>query len=475
MTRIDQPRVFLSTGERSGDHLVAEIARNLIAVNSQIEISAVAQAETRSLGIPCFADGTLISDVGNINPDIYKVWTRVFKKLITYLKERPPDVFIGVTHHGFNLALARQLRDDARKAGRPPPITVMVGPPEVWGWDFRLWVKKLLNDGLWKVAAGIKKDERLKIAPFYLKRGDSTLECFDYVFCLNSLEYQVYKSLSTKLGREKSAEQQQQLQLVGHPSQELESSSKQIFLAGERERIRRRCRVDVTHKLVGVFPGSRLGPIELLLPIMIQSAVSIAQKHPETVIVLSVSDSGFEGKILSIVDRLVQQCSNEVRVLVLAEEAESLLAACDYAVLSSGTITLQAACVGVPAVVAYTFRKSRFRWLLNLAVKQNCLPGTNIKAPFGLPNALLLSVDSVGGNLYREYTMENCKSDRIADGLEELFANPNARADVLKRAPLIFDCIRNPKAEDDAAAGSREAPMKTVAKFIADLAEQQAM
>lgn len=175
------------------------------------------------------------------------------------------------------------------------------------------------------------------------------------------------------------------VQYVGHPLVE------QCRGARSRNDVRRELGIADAEKLVGVFPGSRRQERRRHLPVFLDAARRMQTKYACKVLV--------SGPV---------QCDG---VIGFTGSATDALAACDAAIVKSGTVSLEAALMGVPSVIGY--RASA----LGYAVAK---PLIKLKW-IGLPNLLLDRA------VVPEFVQRELADEPVAQAVGELLGDGDAR------------------------------------------------
>lgn len=101
-------------------------------------------------------------------------------------------------------------------------------------------------------------------------------------------------------------------------------------------------------RLIAIFPGSRTKEIERNLPLHLRVAKTILNEYPDLTFGISVSDNRF----LPLIEKIIKQAEIKVE-LFSSERKEALMKTAFLAIAKSGTITLELALYGIPAVVTY--------------------------------------------------------------------------------------------------------------------------
>jgi lipid-A-disaccharide synthase len=159
---------------------------------------------------------------------------------------------------------------------------------------------------------------------------------------------------------------------VGHPLVDAVNSDLTI------EQAKQHFDFDVKNKVLGLFPGSRNSEVNALLPIMLQAAERIKQRHPNVTVVLPLAPGLTRETLAPLL------ANSSIRVELVEGEFYSLTKACDAIVAASGTVTLEIALLGVPhflvyrvAPLSYSILKRLVRvpyvGLCNIVTKQNII------------------------------------------------------------------------------------------------------
>ena len=223
-------KIFIVTGEHSGDMHAANVARHLFEIMPNIEIQAIGGENLKNAGVKLFSDHSKMSAMG-LSPKIILNHVRLGANLIKYLKnEYKPDLVLLIDYGVFNLKIAKHLH----KAGIKTNYYI---PPQVWA--SRKW--------------------RIKTIKKYIDR----------VFCIFPFEKNMYESYGIKTT------------YCGHPliSQLPEPTNKDDFFE--------KYELNKYKKLVAVFPGSRTFELKNLMSVFVQSANLLKKMHPDLQIVFS--------------------------------------------------------------------------------------------------------------------------------------------------------------------------------------------
>ena len=282
-------KLFIITGEYSGDRHAADVVKELKKINSDIEIEAVGGDNLKKEGVKLFCDHSKMSAMG-FNLKIILNHITLGRKIAKYLKDDyKPDMVLMVDYGGFNLNLSKVLKKYGIK------IYYYI-PPQIWA--SRKWRIKTVKKCISKV---------LTIFPFekemYEKEG------------INS-------------------------EFVGHPllAQMPEKADKDMFF--------KEYGFNKNKKLISIFPGSRVFEINNLLKLFLDSARIIRQKCPDVEFALCQAPSIKDNLIYSKMDEYKD-------IKVLKNKNYELLSVSDGLILASGTVALEAALYETPMIISY--------------------------------------------------------------------------------------------------------------------------
>lgn len=217
-------KLFIVTGEYSGDIHASHVVKALSDMDSSIVIEGVGGENMRNAGVKLFEDHSKMSSVG-LSPQIIINHIILGKKLVDYLKnEYKPDAVLMIDYGGFNIRVAGFLK----KAG----IKVLYYiPPQVWA-SRKGRIKKIKQN-------------------------------VDEVLCIFPFEKELYESYGIKC------------HYCGHPL------VSQLPAKANREEFFEKHGFDKSKKLVSIFPGSREFELKYLMNVFIKSAKILQKKHPE--------------------------------------------------------------------------------------------------------------------------------------------------------------------------------------------------
>lgn len=223
-------KVFIITGEYSGDIHASKVAKKLYELNPDIEIEGIGGENLKSAGVKLFSDQKKMGAVG-ISFGIIFNHILLGKKVVDYItKEFKPDLVLLTDYGAFNLNVAKFLK----KAGIK---TFYYIPPQVWA------------SRKWRINT-IKKN-------------------IDEVLCIFPFEKEMYESYGIKT------------HYCGHPL------VSQLPKKADRNEFFEKYNLDKNKKLVAVFPGSRKFELKQLMNVFVKTAQNLEKLHPDIQFVIS--------------------------------------------------------------------------------------------------------------------------------------------------------------------------------------------
>ncbi len=198
-----------------------------------------------------------------------------------------------------------------------------------------------------------------------------------------------------------------QAEWVGHPSLE------RVRPPEERAALRRKFGVGPDETLVALMPGSRRSEVRILAPRMAQAGALLRPERPVRLIAVVPREIASEARI-----------HLPASIQLLTDCATDLLAACDAAIVKTGTASLEAVLAGVPAVAIYDVSlATRIEWLLLWSWRA---------IPFlAMPNIILER------EVIPELIALNCRPEKIAAAMNHLLHDAAARAALQRDYELI--------------------------------------
>jgi len=316
------PRILIVTGEASGDLHGANLAKAIHSLDPSAQLVGIGGAGMRAAGVRLIPGVPQLDVMGLIGLSSVRAMLRRIWAIRRVLKAEAWDLVVLIDNPGLNFHFARV----AKAAGRRVLYYIA---PQVWAW----------------------RPGRMK----WIQRR------IDHVVVILPFERDLYRRAGVPCT------------FVGHPLLDVVAS------AYDRPALRRRFGLDEAAPVVGLLPGSRVAEINMLLPVLLETASRLAAHDPKTQFILAQASS--------VDDNLVQSLlkASPVPVKVVKEQASEVMAVSDVLLVASGTATLQAAVVGTPMILLYkttpvTYRLARWlirvKWigLVNLVAGRSVVP-----------------------------------------------------------------------------------------------------
>jgi len=193
---------------------------------------------------------------------------------------------------------------------------------------------------------------------------------------------------------------------VGHPVADV------IPLEPERVKARVSRGLAPEAPVVALLPGSRPSEAKFLALPFLQAAHIMRQQIPALRFVLPT-----HGLLKPVIDAAIAQTGMQAHVQVVMGRSHEVQAACDVALVASGTATLETALHKRPMVIAY-----KMQWLSwQIANRQRLLPWV------GLPNILC------NESLVPEFLQEQVQPKALAQAVMRWLDDPGAVTHIQQR------------------------------------------
>ena len=284
-------KIFILTGEPSGDKLASKVISKLKKDNPNIKYSCVGGIHLNSLGIKSIFDLKEITYIGftSVLLNILKI-----RKKINYTVEEiikfDPDILFSVDSPDFTLRVAEKV-----KSINPNIKTIHYVAPQVWVW----------------------REGRVKNFKKFL----------DHILLLFNFEKKYFDKENIKNT------------FVGHPLLETADNVKTDLSN----------LIDNKKKIISLFAGSRSSETGILLPILIDFIKLMNEKSKEYNFVFHATD---QNKNL-IKDEIKKINYNNIDVISDEKIKSHILSKSIFAVAKSGTVSLEICQAKVPSIIIY--------------------------------------------------------------------------------------------------------------------------
>jgi len=284
-------KIFVLTGEPSGDKLASTVISKLKSVNPEIEYLSVGGTHLKNLDIKSIYDLKEITYLGftSVLLNIFKIRSKINKTVDEIIKFNP-DILLSVDSPDFTLRVAEKVKKINNNIK-----TIHYVAPQVWVW---------------------RKNRVKKIKKF-----------IDHILLLFEFEKKYFDAEDINNT------------FVGHPLIERNQNNKTVI-----ENL-----LPKDKKIISLFPGSRNSETNVLLPILLDFVKLMNQKHNEYFFYIHATE---ENKNLIL--QQIKNFNFENIDIVSEENIKSkILSKSIFAVSKSGTVSLQICNFNVPSIIIY--------------------------------------------------------------------------------------------------------------------------
>jgi lipid-A-disaccharide synthase len=284
-------KIFVLTGEPSGDKLASTLISRLKLENSEIEYLSVGGTHLKNLGIKSIYDLKEITYLGftSVLFNIFKIRSKINKTVKEIVKFKP-DILLSVDSPDFTLRVAEKVKKINSNIK-----TIHYVAPQVWVW---------------------RKNRVKKIKKF-----------IDHILLLFEFEKKYFD------------EENINNTFVGHPLIERNQNNKTII-----DNI-----LPKNKKIISIFPGSRNSETNVLLPILLDFIKLMNKKHNEYFFYIHATD---ENKSL-ILEHVKKYNFDNIDIVSEENIKSEILSKSIFAVSKSGTVSLQICNFNVPSIIIY--------------------------------------------------------------------------------------------------------------------------
>ena len=316
-------KIFILTGEPSGDKLASKVIKEFKKNNSKIEYLSVGGENLEALGIKSIYDLKEITYIGftNVLKNIFKI-NRKINDTVKAIKDFKPDILFTVDSPDFTLRVAERL-----KKQDPKIKTVHYVAPQVWVW----------------------REGRVKKIKKFI----------DHILLLFNFEKPYFDK------------ENMSNEFVGHPLLDESSEGKidinQIF--------------EKNKALLSVFPGSRVSEIDTLMPILLNFIELMNNNHQDFIYIFHSTKQHYQ-----LIQNHIKSKDIKNYEIISDEKIKShILKKSVFAVAKSGTVSLEICKSKIPSVILYkmnfinylivrTLVKVKFANIINIVAKEEIIP-----------------------------------------------------------------------------------------------------
>ena len=316
-------KIFVLTGEPSGDKLASKVIAQLKKSREDIEYLSIGGEHLKALGIKSIYELNDVTYLGftNVLFNIFKIRKKI-NEAVEKIIEFNPEVLFSVDSPDFTLRISKKI-----KKIKPAIKTIHFVSPKVYVWR-KGRVKKLKSF----------IDHMLLLFPFEKKYYD---------------------------------EENMKSTFIGHPL--LESVTKD--------------KIDINQiikndkKIFSIYPGSRASEIKILLPILFNFIKLMNEKHKDMIFIFhSTTEYNLQIKNLLLKENLKNCeviCDDKIKSEILKKSI--------FAIAKSGTVSLEICNFRIPSIIIYKMNrlnffivkslvKVKFANIINIAANREIIP-----------------------------------------------------------------------------------------------------
>ena len=295
-------------------------------------------------------------------PEIFAIRRKLRRRLL----EARPSLFIGVDAPDFNLGLERKLKH----AGIP---TVHYVSPSLWAWR---------GGRMSAIAASVSK--MLVLFPF---------------------EEPLYRKAGVPVA------------YVGHPLSDASPDTDPTEVAREQ------LRLPAARKVIALLPGSRQSEVRYMAPTFVHTARQIAARQAAVHFLVPLVSR--ETRVI-FEEAVYAAGAGDLPLSILFGHAREAIAACDVALVASGTATLETALARKPMVITYKMAELTY----HLMKRMGYIPWV------GLPNVI------AGEFVVPEILQHDATPENLAQALLNSLNDPVVNRRLPERLEQIRQLLR---------------------------------
>lgn len=317
--------IYLIAGEPSGDALGGRLMKELKRqTDDQVQFAGVGGPDMAEQGLRSLFPMSDLSVMGiaEVLPQIPKLLRRI-SAVTADVRSLQPDAVISIDAPDFSFRVAKRLK----KSGIP---LIHLVAPTVWAW---------------------RPGRARKVARF-----------LDHILCLFPFEPKYFE-------REGLA-----ATFVGHSIIESSAST----ASADNFKVKHGVKSD--RPVLALLPGSRMGEVTRHLPVFRETVELLSRQFPDLCLVCVTT-----GQVAGYVQNDLSKWPFETLVIEANDEKYDAMAAADAALAASGTVALELAVVGTPAVIGYQVNKitawigkrlvtAKYASLVNILLDREVMP-----------------------------------------------------------------------------------------------------
>ena len=338
-------KIFILTGEPSGDKLASKVISQLKSSRSDIEYLCVGGEYLKALGIKSLYDLKEVTYLGftKVLLNVFKIKKKI-NETVDKIIEFNPDILFSVDSPDFTLRVAKKVK----KLKSTIKIIHFVAP-KVWVW----------------------REHRVKHLKSFL----------DHILLLFPFEKNYFDKENINST------------FTGHPLLE-EKENKKVDISQI---------IKENKKIFSIYPGSRLSEISVLIPILFEFIKLMNEKYTDMFFIFHSTSEHSQ----LINNFLLEEGFKNCEVISDDKIKSHVLKQSIFAVSKSGTISLEICNAKIPSIIIYKMNiinffivkmlvKVKFANIINIAAGEEIIPellqsSCNSKNIFKTVNELLMN------------------------------------------------------------------------------------
>ncbi len=371
-------KIFVLTGETSGDKLASKVIINLKKINPSLDYLSVGGEHLQSLGIKSIYNLKQITYLGftKVILNLFKINKKI-NQTVKAIVEYNPDILFTVDSPDFTLRVAERVKKKNSKIK-----TIHYVAPQVWVW----------------------REGRVKKIKKFI----------DHILLLFEFEKKYFEK------------EQISCEFVGHPLLENKDYSK----------IDNSLIVTKHKALISVFAGSRESEIKVLMPILLDFIRLMNSKYNDMTYVFH-STKAYSQFMESFIKK-----SNLSNCNVISDEKMKnyILQKSIFAVAKSGTVSIEICSAKIPLIIFYkmglinflivkSLVKTKYANIINFAANEELIPellqsNCNAKNIFKYVDSFLENPDKIKKQIEKVQTiLKEFKTNKPSAELASLSLN----------------------------------------------------
>ncbi|UCE62720.1 MAG: lipid-A-disaccharide synthase [Nitrospirota bacterium] len=284
------PRIFIVTGEASGDLHGGNLAREIYSLNPHATIQGVGGHHMIDAGVKLVPEIERVDAIGIPGVKQLLRGYRTIRQLKKVLRNERFDAVVFIDSPAMNLRLAKS-------AAKAHQRVIYYIAPQIWAWGARRLavIKRVVN-------------RVIVILPF---------------------EEALFRQAGVPAD------------FVGHPLLDTMAPSY------NKPVLREQFGLSKDGLVIGIVPGSREHEVKNFLSIMLGAAKNVVTNYGKVQFIIAQAPNISTSLILEVMK------TPEVEVKIIPHCPNEVMAASDLLFIASGTATLQAAIIGTPMIIAY--------------------------------------------------------------------------------------------------------------------------